>query len=158
MKYNPESIFTVLPGETNPECKKIAQSRIFQFEIQGSKYSNYKNEIDKGVFERNMSYFIVVYKDIINRKGLGLSSNYCIFMWRGEDGLNITKNAIEKFITTPFKQNKIADDSSTSRKKKASVLVGGGSSLLKRQPTLVDKARKIGSFNVNDNVQVSYQL
>lgn len=107
-----------------------------------------------------MSYFIVVQKDVTNSKGLGISSNYSIFIWRGEDGLNITKNAIEKFITTPFKQDKIGEDSSQSRKnkKKGSVFVGSGDSLLQRKSTLADKAQKIGSFNIDDTPKVSLSV
>lgn len=107
MKYNPQSIFTSLPGDEDKPGTKIGKSRIFQFEIEGSKYCKITDDISKGIFKRNISYFIVVHKEVKNKKSLYLNSNNTIFIWKGEDGLNITKNAIEKFITTPFQEIRI---------------------------------------------------
>ena len=98
-------------------------SRIFQYEIQGSRYSKAKVGLERGIFVRSTSYFIVVYRKVTNDKGLGLNSNYSIFMWRGDD-MNKAKNAIEKYITTPFKEIKThTGQNNQAQSKRASAFV-----------------------------------
>lgn len=103
-----------------------------------------------------MSYFVVVHKNVNNSKSLGFKSNYAVFMWRGEDGLNITKNAIRKFINTPFKEVKIRTDKNNGRRdqKKGSVLVNNPSSLLKKRVTVFGKAPKLESFGMDAEEEV----
>ena len=153
VQYNPQRIFCKLPGDDEDFGSKIAKSRIFQFEIQGSKYSKFKPDISKGIFERNMSYFIVVHKGVKNMKSLDLNSNNTIFLWRGEDGLNITKNAIEKFITTPFQEIKIQKGSRADPRntKKGSMIVSNPTSLMRRSISLNNKFESAASFGMNHN-------
>lgn len=55
IKYEPQQIFCILPGDEDKPGSKIALSRIFHYEIQGSKYSKSKSDIEKGIFERSTS-------------------------------------------------------------------------------------------------------
>jgi hypothetical protein len=149
MRYDPYQIFCTLPGD-DKVGSMIAKSSIFQFEIQGSKYSKPLTDIEKGIFERSVSYFIVVHKNVKNTKSLGLNSNNTIFLWRGEDGLNITKNAIEKFITTPFKEIKLQQGSPNDPRntKKGSVMVSGPSALVKLKTSHFTKLETMGASGI----------
>ena len=160
MKYNPQCIFANLPGDEENFGTKIAKSRIFQFEIEGSKYSKITNDISKGIFKRNISYFIVVHKTVKNSKSLGINSNNVIFLWKGEDGLNITKNAIEKYITTPFQEMKIHKDTASDIRnaKKGSVVVNNPISLLKKSLTLQNKVETSGGFGLHKPITVIFFL
>lgn len=55
VRYEPHRIFCTLPGDEDKPGSKIALSRIFHYEIQGSKYSKPKSDIEKGIFERSTS-------------------------------------------------------------------------------------------------------
>lgn len=157
MRYDPHQIFCNLPGDDELVGTKVAKSSIFQFEIQGSKYSKPCSDVEKGIFERSVSYFIVVHKNVKNTKSLGLNSNNTIFLWRGEDGLNITKNAIEKFITTPFKEIKLQAGSPRDPRntKKGSVMVSGPSALMKRNTSNYSKVETMGVGGITKNKHVS---
>ena len=69
IKYWPQNIFKHLPGDEVLSGNKIPLSSIFQYEIQGTKFSKAKYGINKGIFERNTSYIIVVHKSVIH--GIG---------------------------------------------------------------------------------------
>jgi len=110
---------------------------VFQYEIQGSKFSKAKTGNLRGIFERNTSYYIVVRGNVKDSPGLGLNSNNAIFLWKGEDTFNKTKNSIEKFILTPFKEIKVQNVVSTpaNMNKRASAMVTTSPSLLRAKST-----------------------
>lgn len=111
-------------------------SRIFQYEIQGSRYSKAKTGLEKGIFERNTSYFLVIHKKVKNEKSLGIESNNAIFLWKGTDTYSVNKNAVEKYIVTPFKSIKTQSGAGPqAMNKRISTFVGTTSSLLKRSST-----------------------
>jgi len=106
------------------------------------------------VFERNTSYFIVVRRNVKDNTSLGLNSNNTIFLWKGEDNLNKTKNSIEKFILTPFKEIKVQNAVSKpeNMNKRASAMVTSTSSLIRAKSTTeYNKHKGIG---LNDQPQV----
>ena len=150
IKYNPQNIFYALPGDEDSRGSKIPLSSVFQYEIQGSKFSKSKTGHLKGIFERNTSYFIVVHKNVKNSKSLGLNSNNTIFLWKGEDNLNKNKNSIEKFILTPFKEIKVQNAVSTpaNANKRASAFVTPSASLIRAKSTAgYTKPKGIGLNN-----------
>lgn len=130
--YNPENIFCKLPGEDDEVGTKIAKSRIFQFEIEGSRYSKPKNDIEKGIFKRGTSYFIVVHKHVKHSKSLDFNSNNVIFLWKGDHGMNLAKNSIEKFILTPFQEIKLKSGKNKRDSERKSEFITPSSHLMKR--------------------------
>jgi len=130
---------------------KIGMGRIFQYEIQGSRYSKSKTGLEKGIFWRNTSYFIVIHKSVKNDKSLGLNSNNVIFLWKGNDGLNKNKLALEKFFTTPFKEIKKQSGATNdpALAKRASAFVAPTTGLMKRSSTTYDKVNSGGISKMN---------
>jgi hypothetical protein len=130
--YNPENIFCKLPGEDDEIGSKIAKSRLFQFEIEGSRYSKPKSDIEKGIFNRGTSYFIVVHKHVKHNKSLDFNSNNVIFLWKGDQGMNLAKNSIEKFISTPFQEIKLKSGPNKRDSERKSEFITQSSKLMKR--------------------------
>lgn len=62
-------------------------------------------------------------------------------MWKGEDGLNFTKNSVEKYIMTPFREIKLQTGPGRDIKdaKKQSVFVNQPAGLLRRSATNYSK-------------------
>ena len=143
IKYNSESIFCKLPGDDEVNGK-VAMSRIFQYEIQGSKYSKSKVGLEKGIFERSTPYFIIIHKKVKNDKSLNLISNNAMFLWKGTDGYDKNKNAIEKYVTTTFKSTKVQNVTNTN-KPKMFLVVNQPSSLMKRSSTIYEKVNSGGT-------------
>lgn len=88
----------------------------------------------------------MVHKHVKNSKSLGINSNNTIFLWKGEDGLNFTKNSIEKYIMTPFREIKLQTGSNRDIKeaKKQSVFVNQPTGLLRRSATNYSKVDALG--------------
>lgn len=145
----------MLPGEQEEPGTKIAKSRIFQYAIEGSRYSKAKSEIERGIFNRGTSYFIVVHKHVKSNKSLDLNSNNSIFLWKGERGMNMTKNSLEKFITTPFKEIKISKGNNKKNSVRNSELVTHQSSLLRKQTMGFSKVDG-GGLGLGKGKAVSY--
>ena len=152
IKYNAESIFCKLPGDEEGNGK-VAMSRIFQYEIQGSKFSKAKIGFEKGIFERSTSYFIVIHKKVKNDKSLDLISNNAMFLWRGSDVFNKNKNAFEKYVITTFKSTNVQD---VSNKAKMSLSVNKPSLLMERSQTMFEKVNSgglgLGNFQKQQSV------
>ena len=137
IKHIPQWIFWTLPGDDISLSSKIPISTVFQYEIQGSKFSKAKSGISRGIFERGTSYLIIVHRNVKHSKGLKLNSNNSVFLWKGEDEFNKNKHSIHKLVVTGFKETNIqkAISFKSNSNKRTTAYVSNQSSLLRSKST-----------------------